>query len=156
MHGQCYHEEHCRSITASFQNISRARSPGIWPILSCRRRSPMNVDSRRTCADVMSKIERKSINRQSLKILRPPNNCTHQWCSGNINAFQAFALGSIPGWCSWSVQLKKIETYPTFIRRLNWTNIFVLFTVLNWMNIFVLFTVLPDVLGIENSYVLPT
>lgn len=24
----------------------------------------------------------------------------HQWCSGNINAFQAFALGSIPGWCS--------------------------------------------------------
>ncbi len=23
----------------------------------------------------------------------------HQWCSGNINAFQAFALGSIPGWC---------------------------------------------------------
>ena len=24
----------------------------------------------------------------------------HQWCSGNINAFQAFALGSISGWCS--------------------------------------------------------
>ena len=24
----------------------------------------------------------------------------HQWCSGNINAFQAFALGSIPGWCN--------------------------------------------------------
>ena len=23
----------------------------------------------------------------------------HHWCSGNINAFQAFALGSIPGWC---------------------------------------------------------
>jgi hypothetical protein len=24
----------------------------------------------------------------------------HHWCSGNINAFQAFALGSIPGWCT--------------------------------------------------------
>ena len=24
----------------------------------------------------------------------------HQWCSGNINAFQEFALGSIPGWCN--------------------------------------------------------
>lgn len=23
----------------------------------------------------------------------------HQWCSGNITAFQAVALGSIPGWC---------------------------------------------------------
>ena len=25
--------------------------------------------------------------------------CKHQWCSGNINAFQAFALDSISGWC---------------------------------------------------------
>ena len=24
----------------------------------------------------------------------------HQWCSGNITAFQAVALGSIPGWCN--------------------------------------------------------
>lgn len=24
----------------------------------------------------------------------------HHWCSGNIVAFQAIALGSIPGWCS--------------------------------------------------------
>ena len=23
----------------------------------------------------------------------------HHWCSGNMNAFQAFASGSIPGWC---------------------------------------------------------
>lgn len=23
----------------------------------------------------------------------------HQWCSGNVNAFQAFALDSISGWC---------------------------------------------------------
>ena len=23
--------------------------------------------------------------------------CLRRWCSGNINAFQAFALGSIPG-----------------------------------------------------------
>ena len=118
MHGQCYHEEHCRSITASFQNISRARSPGIWPILSCRRRSPMNVDSRRTCADVMSKIERKSINRQSLKILRPPISCTHQWCSGNINAFQAFALGSIPGWCNVARLLQTTQTHTFYLSKL--------------------------------------
>ena len=24
-------------------------------------------------------------------------DCLRRWCSGNINAFQAFALGSIPG-----------------------------------------------------------
>jgi hypothetical protein len=24
--------------------------------------------------------------------------CKRQWCSGNIAAFQAVALGSIPGW----------------------------------------------------------
>ena len=29
----------------------------------------------------------------------PKNFQGHQWCSGNIKAFQAFALGSIPGWC---------------------------------------------------------
>ena len=32
-----------------------------------------------------------------------------QWCSGNINAFQAFALGSIPGWCNIS------STFRTFL-----------------------------------------
>ena len=33
----------------------------------------------------------------------------HQWCSGNINAFQAFALGSIPGWC------KLFYFFPSFL-----------------------------------------
>ena len=33
----------------------------------------------------------------------------HQWCSGNINAFQAFALGSIPGWCN------VYNTFRTFL-----------------------------------------
>ena len=40
----------------------------------------------------------------------------HQWCSGNITAFQAFALGSIPGWC---IEISFL-TRPHLHNRIDW------------------------------------
>ena len=34
----------------------------------------------------------------------------HHWCSGNMNAFQAFASGSIPGWCILFVRRRSGQT----------------------------------------------
>ena len=36
----------------------------------------------------------------------------HQWCSGNISAFQALALGSIPGWCKNNLLLLLLTASP--------------------------------------------
>lgn len=43
----------------------------------------------------------------------------HQWCSGNINAFQAFALGSIPGWCKDIFLHLFIQTHPSLVHHHN-------------------------------------
>ena len=34
-----------------------------------------------------------------MQLFHPLEQGKHHWCSGNMNAFQAFASGSIPGWC---------------------------------------------------------
>ena len=41
----------------------------------------------------------------------PATNAQHLWCSGNINAFQAFALGSIPGRCNREESFDRTTVY---------------------------------------------